>query len=136
MRTSENYLQKFTDTGRLRIQTSNMKNANSKTQLHSTMCTIMERLQRLEASPSVPFQECPAPMNLEDGGMEENPDEKGGGQNFDEQRVNDYYSENEEEFSDSGHGNGSHKRSRIDTEANQDTIILASLNNQVFKLFK
>lgn len=54
----------YMDTHKLRITVSNMKNANTQSQLMSMRDSIIQNLSALPAVPSVPFAEVPPPTSL------------------------------------------------------------------------
>ena len=67
------------DTGRLRIETSNMRNANTAENLEMIKMRCLENLSRVPPAPGAPFQERPPHRELSSD-VEEDPDERGGGQ--------------------------------------------------------
>jgi len=78
----------YQDTGRLRIQTSNMKNANTREYLDKLVQQCLQNLSKLPAAPSVGFQSVPPAMGGVDPGAEEgDPDQRGGGQAANELRI-------------------------------------------------
>jgi len=79
----------YMDTHKLRIATSNMKNANSKEQMEKIKEECLRNLSKMPAAPSVPFS-CPPPRYKEEEGPEEDIDERGGGRAAYEERVNKF----------------------------------------------
>ena len=77
----------YQDTSKLRIQVSNMKNANTREDLDKIIQTCLQNLQRLPAAPSASFHHVPDPIGQQDengeGGMaaeeDGDPDARGGG---------------------------------------------------------
>ncbi|KAF5843933.1 hypothetical protein DUNSADRAFT_55 [Dunaliella salina] len=75
----------YLDTFSLRIQTSNMKNMNTREELEDIKMRVMEHLRHLPPVPSVQMAHMP-PANQGPSQPEEDPDARGGGQIAEEMR--------------------------------------------------
>lgn len=69
----------YMDTGRLRIETSNMRNANTPEHLEMIKNRCLENLSRLPAAPGAPMEDRP-PHHVVHLDSEGDPDQRGGGQ--------------------------------------------------------
>ncbi|KAK9810961.1 hypothetical protein WJX73_001010 [Symbiochloris irregularis] len=90
----------YMDTHRLRISTSNMKNANSRARLEEIKNIVLQNLSRLPPAPGAHMTQPPPRIKPEDELPEEDMDVRGGGQVADEVRVTKhegYASDTEEE---------------------------------------
>lgn len=88
----------YMDTHRLRIEVSNMKNANSKEQLEKIRTEILENLSKLPPAPNGAMAAV-APKAEREELPEEDMDERGGGQAYADRRVKketDYASDDED----------------------------------------
>ncbi|GMH39063.1 hypothetical protein BSKO_06961 [Bryopsis sp. KO-2023] len=88
----------YMDTGRLRIETSNMRNANTAEHLEMIKMRCLENLSRVPPAPGAPLQERPAHHELSSD-PEEDPDVRGGGQAASERRrEQDDESDSEDDY--------------------------------------
>lgn len=87
----------YKDTGRLRIDVSNMMNMNTNDSLIKLRDTVLEILSKMQPPTGVPISAQPAAAKLEDA-PEADPDVRGGGPVLDELRVQpkDGYDSDEE----------------------------------------
>ncbi|CAG9464892.1 unnamed protein product [Pedinophyceae sp. YPF-701] len=86
----------YMDTGKLRIQTSNMKNANTREYLEKLRVEMLKNLSKMPAAPSVQLARQPEPLKPEEPD-EDDPDVRGGGQGAADRRVvKDGYESDEE----------------------------------------
>jgi hypothetical protein len=76
----------YRDTGRLRIDVSNMYNTNAQAELETLRANILQSLDNLRQPSGVAIAHQPAPGRLPDA-PEEDPDVRGGGQLLDELTV-------------------------------------------------
>ena len=76
----------YKDTGRLRIDVSNMYNTNSAQDLETLRTEILQNLDSLRKPSGVAIAPQPAPGRLPDA-PEEDPDVRGGGQLLDELNI-------------------------------------------------
>jgi len=76
----------YMDTGKLRIQTSNMRNANTKDYLNKLRIEMLKNLSKLPSAPSAQMRHVPDKVKPEDE-PEVDPDERGGGQLARERRI-------------------------------------------------
>eukprot|EP00210_Caulerpa_lentillifera_P006066 g5796.t1 len=86
----------YMDTGKLRILTSNMRNANTKEDLEQVKQKILQNLSRVTGPPGVPIQEVP-PLHSTEQEVEIKMDERGGGQAVVEQMITDDLSDHEDD---------------------------------------
>ena len=77
----------FMDTHKLRIETSNMKNANTREELENIKVSVLEQLKDLPPAPSAQMAAKPPKQAVEGELPEEDMDAKGGGQAFEDRRV-------------------------------------------------
>ena len=78
----------YMDTHKLRIATSNMRNANTREALESIKRTVLANLSKLPAAPSVQIgEQAPEHRLAEKGEVEDDPDVRGGGQAAEDARV-------------------------------------------------
>lgn len=88
----------YMDTGRLRIHTSNMKNANTREHLEMIKNQCLENLSRLPAAPGAAMTERP-PLNETHEEPDEELDERGGGRlAMERRRAQDDLSDNEDDY--------------------------------------
>ncbi len=97
----------FMDTHRLRIETSNMKNANTREELENIKTSVLEQLKDLPPAPSAQMAPKPPKQKVEGDMPEEDMDVKGGGQAFEDRRV----VKEEEEYIEGGEGEGAKRGS-------------------------
>jgi len=79
----------YMDTHNLRIATSNMKNGNSREMMEKIKEECLKNLQELPAAPGAQFH-IPPPKHKAPVAPEDNADERGGGQQAKERRVNKF----------------------------------------------
>lgn len=78
----------YMDTHKLRIATSNMRNANTREALESIKRTVLANLSKLPAAPSVQIgEQAPEHKLAEKGEVEGDPDVRGGGQAAEDART-------------------------------------------------
>ena len=77
----------YKDTGRLRIDVSNMYNTNTTDDLKALRTEILQNLDSLRKPSGVAIAPQPSPAKLPDA-PEEDPDVRGGGQLHDELNIN------------------------------------------------
>lgn len=92
----------FMDTHRLRIETSNMKNANTREELENIRTSVLEQLKDLPPAPSAQMAPKPPKQKVEGDMPEEDMDVKGGGQAFEDRRV----VKDEDGYVEGGEGEG------------------------------
>ena len=77
----------FMDTHRLRIETSNMKNSNTRAYLEELKTNILEQLRELPPAPSAHMVTKPPKQEMNDELPDEDMDVRGGGQAYEDRRV-------------------------------------------------
>ena len=104
----------FMDTHKLRIETSNMKNANTREELENIKTSVLEQLRDLPPAPSAQMAAKPPKQQVEGDMPEEDMDVKGGGQAFEDRRV----VKDEDEYVEGGGGGneGAKRTSAVEIE--------------------